>query len=777
MTQEQFGSSLAESQRAASLFSLLDTDGSGFITESDLARCCDGDLRPDEVRQIFAQLDEDGDGRVDAADFQAGFRAIGLSLASRELHNQHQHHHQQLAAGQAGSSLSMKAFSQERLLDVDEPQELRQPPQQRSGASGADLEQQLTEGLQQLSCQEKVCELHCLLQRQYPQLVDSFESIIVSAAKEVGAQRRERQQLEEAFARAKAANESHVRQLEEEMEIQMTKLEQRARAQERRRLAEQYQDLLDRKQAEIDELQTMIDELQRRRSRQDVADATSEVGLRRSVEETRERNQSLLADMQRLETALAVSRSELARMRQDQEGRTRELLVERRNLQTYQRDQEQLALQLRLLQQANRSLSDTNDSLRCALERQYSGVSSGGGGGGAVTPSSGRGSFCRPVSSVGTAAAAEEFCEDGVERRVGLSTELDEDDEEVDSGMSTCRDDQRQSMASAADFPDHFVIPFGGSGGKGFGYDFTDEEVEEDEEGLHSTRETLVDCGARERSSATAQQLDDCYMYSEAQEDGEVIRHRQPLRSSRRHRQLRRCPQPHQMGYPEEEEEGAEVDQAESIAESVAMSPPERMFKVVLAGDAAVGKSSFIGRFCDGRFSANTTATLGVDFKTRTLVVDGRVVAVQLWDTAGQERFRSIAKSYFRRADGVILMYDCTHERSFLSARDWMESIRDCAEPGIPVVLAGNKADLRGGGGTGRGVDASEGARLAESLEAAMFVETSAASGLAVSSTVEQLCRLLWEREDAELMRGGGGDSSGSVQLKDGAGKKLGSCC
>lgn len=65
----------------------------------------------------------------------------------------------------------------------------------------------------------------------------------------------------------------------------------------------------------------------------------------------------------------------------------------------------------------------------------------------------------------------------------------------------------------------------------------------------------------------------------------------------------------------------------------------------------------------------------GVDFQVRTMDIDGRITSVQLWDTAGQERFRSIAKSYFRRADGVLLLYDCTFERSFINVRDWIEAV------------------------------------------------------------------------------------------------------
>ncbi|MEE6459498.1 hypothetical protein FKM82_000643 [Ascaphus truei] len=115
--------------------------------------------------------------------------------------------------------------------------------------------------------------------------------------------------------------------------------------------------------------------------------------------------------------------------------------------------------------------------------------------------------------------------------------------------------------------------------------------------------------------------------------------------------------------------------QAESTGRVNKYPNTEKAHKIVLAGDAAVGKSSFLMRLCKNEFRGNTSATLGVDFQMKTLVVDGEPTLLQLWDTAGQERFRSIAKSYFRRADGVLLLYDVTCEKSFLNVREWVDMI------------------------------------------------------------------------------------------------------
>lgn len=209
----------------------------------------------------------------------------------------------------------------------------------------------------------------------------------------------------------------------------------------------------------------------------------------------------------------------------------------------------------------------------------------------------------------------------------------------------------------------------------------------------------------------------------------------------------------------------------ESIGSSKASRDPERMYKIVLAGDAAVGKSSFIMRLCKGKFVPNLSSTLGVDFQTKVLEVDGRTIALQLWDTAGQERFRSIAKSYFRRADGVLLLYDCSYERSFMSVREWVDSIEEGAQKKVPIMLCGNKSDLREEAEKqGRKVvNFEEGQRLAREFEG-LFIETSAKEGSNIVDAVTELSRLLMASEDFELVTSG-------LQLKTESAKKKSSFC
>jgi Ras-related protein Rab-2A len=120
------------------------------------------------------------------------------------------------------------------------------------------------------------------------------------------------------------------------------------------------------------------------------------------------------------------------------------------------------------------------------------------------------------------------------------------------------------------------------------------------------------------------------------------------------------------------------------------------VFKFVITGDAAVGKSSLLIQLTDQRFLANPDPTLGVEFGSKliTLPGDDKVVKLQCWDTAGQESFRSITRSYYRGAAGCLLVYDVTSRKSFLNARSWLAEVREHADPHVSCILVGNKVDL-----------------------------------------------------------------------------------
>lgn len=126
-----------------------------------------------------------------------------------------------------------------------------------------------------------------------------------------------------------------------------------------------------------------------------------------------------------------------------------------------------------------------------------------------------------------------------------------------------------------------------------------------------------------------------------------------------------------------------------------------------------------------------------------SLLIKEIQLAINLDFRCGQERFRSIAKSYFRQADGVVLMYDCTCEKSFLNVREWVEIINETSDKRIPIVIIGNKIDLREEiRHNGRFVLKQEGLKLAQQFQS-LFIETSAKDGTNIDESLIEICRFI----------------------------------
>ena len=154
-----------------------------------------------------------------------------------------------------------------------------------------------------------------------------------------------------------------------------------------------------------------------------------------------------------------------------------------------------------------------------------------------------------------------------------------------------------------------------------------------------------------------------------------------------------------------------------------AARPFDLQIKLLMIGDSAVGKTSLLLRYANDTFSSTFITTIGIDFKIKTVDLDGRRVKLQIWDTAGQEQFRTITRSYFRGAQGIVLVYDITDRGTFNSVRSWMAQIADHADAQVNRVLVANKSDNE----AERRVSSAEGAALAAEYEV-KFLETSAAA-------------------------------------------------
>jgi small GTP-binding protein len=193
--------------------------------------------------------------------------------------------------------------------------------------------------------------------------------------------------------------------------------------------------------------------------------------------------------------------------------------------------------------------------------------------------------------------------------------------------------------------------------------------------------------------------------------------------------------------------------------------------RIVLIGDTSVGKSSILFRFADDRFDGNYVITIGVEYREKVVELpdppgvaaaqNDRHVRLQVWDTAGQERFRTIAPAYYRRALGVMIVFDLTNRKSFDSVEQWLDSLRDHGDPDVVKVLVGNKLDLAGK----RKVSGEE-ARTLASKHRMVYLEVSAKEGVGVDEVFEKLTGEIAGKVKLEDLPVRGRGSSGKATQK-----------
>uniref|UniRef100_A0A8C7JBW7 RAS and EF-hand domain containing n=1 Tax=Oncorhynchus kisutch TaxID=8019 RepID=A0A8C7JBW7_ONCKI len=398
-------------------------------------------------------------------------------------------------------------------------------------------------------------------------------------------------------------------------------------------------------------------------------------------------NQRLKQELMQSQTNIAFLQSELASLKSDLTDHSINSERDEAMMRDFSDERENLERQIEILQTANRKLHDSNDGLRSSLENTLSKsnkVSASPASTISRRSKSGRSSLGCRRPSLDTLALA--LCDPAMQ--VKRSSEVDSlPESSLDSGMSTLRGSNNE-------------------------YD-SEQEVKGHEEEQRVAGNTDSLAGAHSDNDV-AEMRDEMVFGS----DSDSVLDWKPLESVSR------------------------TSSVASTRKALSAITNEKAYRVVLAGDAAVGKSSFLLRLCKNEFRGNTSATLGVDFQMKTLVVDGEPTLLQLWDTAGQERFRSIAKSYFRRADGVLLLYDVTCEKSFLNVREWVDMIEDVSQDDIPIMLVGNKCDLREQAlqDSVTCVPTSFGEKLAMTYNA-LFCETSAKDGSNVIEAVLHLAR------------------------------------
>ncbi|CAM6127153.1 unnamed protein product [Calypogeia fissa] len=206
------------------------------------------------------------------------------------------------------------------------------------------------------------------------------------------------------------------------------------------------------------------------------------------------------------------------------------------------------------------------------------------------------------------------------------------------------------------------------------------------------------------------------------------------------------------------------------------------LFKVVLIGDSGVGKSNILSRFTRNEFSLESKSTIGVEFATRSINVDNKLIKAQIWDTAGQERYRAITSAYYRGAMGALLVYDITRHITFENIERWLKELKDHTDANIVVMLVGNKSDLR----HLRAVSAEDGQAFSEK-EGLFFMETSALVATNVENAFKQILTQIYSvvskkaldvGEDQPNGNGVGAGTTISVGNKDDVSpvRKVGCC-
>ena len=194
-------------------------------------------------------------------------------------------------------------------------------------------------------------------------------------------------------------------------------------------------------------------------------------------------------------------------------------------------------------------------------------------------------------------------------------------------------------------------------------------------------------------------------------------------------------------------------------------SEPRITFKILTIGESGVGKTCILRRFVEDKFLKNHLATIGIDFKTKTLNINNQEIKLKIWDTAGQERFRNITTQYYKGADGIVLVYDVTDEASFDKIKDWMDQIlSNTNKDEICLILLGNKCDIEK-----RSISYEQGKTLANELQVNFF-ETSAQTGQNIKDAFETLTADIMKKKKI------GGDNN-NIDLKKNKKKKDSDCC
>ncbi|XP_037632621.1 ras and EF-hand domain-containing protein homolog isoform X1 [Sebastes umbrosus] len=680
------GMSVEEQDRLRTLFRAYDVDNSGRIERNEfLTICAELQVSAAEADRIFNRLDVDNDGTVTLLEFISGF---------------HDRYGEDMESEGGEVSVAWEHF-----------------------------ETRLGEQAKFIPRSELAATLYQNISLTEPRLINQFEKVVMNFTKEIKQQNSEMENLALAIKRAQDQASMQLSEMEEEMDQRIHAAERKTREQEKKKTEAALNELRRSYETEVCELQCKIQRMQMIEEKyKNITVKDESPALKKKINELTLENQRLKQELMKSQTKVACLRSDMDSLKTELTDQSINSEQDEELMKQFSDERDVLESQIEILQTANRKLHDTNDGLRAAVERTAR--SSNGGSPGEMKNRNRSKSICytspyalidrfsqrmdeyplynrRP--SCDTLALA--MCDPGLRRRDSSECEEDSLPEiYVDSGLSTLR-------GSHGGYDSEQEVK---------GQEEEEEEEREEKKGEDDKNESVTG-GNSDTEPAETQDTESAFGSDSSSvldwKPSEPISEPKPPAPTTR-KALSAI--------------SIQKDDKDNSLDLGYMTS-EKAYRIVLAGDAAVGKSSFLLRLCKNEFKLNSSATLGVDFQMKTLIVDGEPVLLQLWDTAGQERFRSIAKSYFRRADGVLLLYDVTCEKSFLNVREWVDMIeQDVSQEDIPIMLVGNKCDLRQDGTSC--VPTSYGEKLAMTYNT-LFCETSAKDGSNILEAVLHLAR------------------------------------
>ncbi|NWW81788.1 RASEF protein, partial [Climacteris rufus] len=685
-----------ELSRLRTLFLACDASGSGRIEREEFAAlCAELRVRPAEAEAIFQRLDSDRDGAITFPEFARGFRG-----ATRR---------------QPGGGESRGEDGEEEEASAGWVAEgLEQP--------WKDFEMRLGDEARYIPRQEQVSVLYQNIHIAEPRLIQPYEHVIKNFIQEIKLQSTEMETLAIAVKRAQDKAAVQLSELEEEMELRIQAAEHKVKEEEKQKAEEALNELKRQYDTEVGDLQVTIKKLKKLEEQSKYINHREDVvELKKRIHDMLLENQKLKKDLLEAQTNIAFLQSELDSLKSEYADQSLNTERDLEIIREYTEDRDNLERQIEILQSANRKLHDSNDGLRIALENSFSKYNrslrlANTSPGSTISRSSLKFNGEHSPLSPRYDRSSHSSCVDEDYDSLALCDPMQRINCEVvslpescfDSGLSTLRDSN--DYDSEVEYRHQRIFQRSQCMQEGFGGDASDTDVPEirDEEAYSPCNSTAVLDWKPSRPVSRSSSVASTRKYISA------------------------------------------LTPQSDATECIPKYPSsEKAYKIVLAGDAAVGKSSFLMRLCKNEFRGNTSATLGVDFQMKRLIVDGEPTVLQLWDTAGQERFRSIAKSYFRRADGVLLLYDVTCEKSFINVREWVDMIEDATHENIPIMMVGNKADLRQAV-TEQGqkcVPINYGEKLAMTYNA-LFCETSAKDGSNIVEAVLHLAREVRKRSD-----------------------------